>query len=153
MGIPVYGLVDTNSNPSNLTNFVPINDDSSKTIKFVLNLLSEAILEGQDSARKQGLVQKLDGDKGPKVFSLNTTTKAVSVKAEEKPEVKVEAKTEVTEKVEAKKEETAETKKATTAKKPAAKKATTAKKPAAKKATTTKKATTAKKPAAKKTDK
>ena len=42
MGIPVYGLVDTNSNPKNLTNFVPINDDSSKTIKFVLNLLAEA---------------------------------------------------------------------------------------------------------------
>ena len=43
MGIPVYGLVDTNSNPMNLTNFIPINDDSSKTIKFVLNLLAEAI--------------------------------------------------------------------------------------------------------------
>jgi small subunit ribosomal protein S2 len=175
MGIPVYGLVDTNSNPSNLTNFVPINDDSSKTIKFVLDLLSEAILEGQDSARKQGLVQKLDGDKGPKVFSMNTATKVISVKAEDKSEAAIETKTEVTEKVEAKKEETAETKKATTAKKPAAKKATTAKKPAAKKATTakkpaakkattakkpaakkattTKKATTAKKPAAKKTDK
>ena len=68
MGIPVYGLVDTNSNPKNLTDFVPINDDSSKTIKFVLDLLSEAVLDGQDSARKQGLVQKLDGDKGPKVF-------------------------------------------------------------------------------------
>jgi small subunit ribosomal protein S2 len=80
MGIPVYGLVDTNSNPKNLTNFVPINDDSSKTIKFVLDLLSEAVLDGQDSARKQGLVQKLDGDKGPKVFSLNATTKKVSVK-------------------------------------------------------------------------
>lgn len=80
MGIPVYGLVDTNSNPKNLTDFVPINDDSSKTIKFVLDLLSEAVLDGQDSARKQGLVQKLDGDKGPKVFSLNATTKKVSVK-------------------------------------------------------------------------
>jgi len=80
MGIPVYGLVDTNSNPKNLTNFVPINDDSSKTIKFVLDVLSEAVLDGQDSARKQGLVQKLDGDKGPKVFSLNATTKKVSVK-------------------------------------------------------------------------
>jgi len=80
MGIPVYGLVDTNSNPKNLTNFVPINDDSSKTIKFVLDLLSDAVLDGQDSARKQGLVQKLDGDKGPKVFSLNATTKKVSVK-------------------------------------------------------------------------
>ena len=72
MGIPVYGLVDTNSNPKNLTNFIPVNDDSSRTIKFILDLLSQAILEGQDSARKQGLVQKLDGDKGPKVFSLNT---------------------------------------------------------------------------------
>ena len=153
MGIPVYGLVDTNSNPSNLTNFVPINDDSSKTIKFVLNLLSEAILEGQDSARKQGLVQKLDGDKGPKVFSLNTTTKAVSVKAEEKPEAEVEAKAEVKEKVEAKKEEIVETKKATTAKKPAAKKATTTKKATTAKKPAAKKATTAKKPAAKKTDK
>ena len=45
MGIPVYGLVDTNSNPKNLTNFVPINDDSSKTIKFVLNLLAEAVMQ------------------------------------------------------------------------------------------------------------
>ena len=91
MGIPVFGLVDTNSNPRNLTNFVPINDDSSKTIKFVLDLLAEAVLEGQDSARKQGLVQKLDGDKGPKVFSLNATTKTVTVKpAEEKEEVVTE---------------------------------------------------------------
>ena len=93
MGIPVYGLVDTNSNPKNLTNFIPINDDSSRTIKFVLDLLSQAILEGQDSARKQGLVQKLDGDKGPKVFSLNTSTKKVSVETtkEEVKETKEEA--------------------------------------------------------------
>ena len=148
MGIPVYGLVDTNSNPSNLTNFVPINDDSSKTIKFVLDLLSEAILEGQDSARKQGLVQKLDGDKGPKVFSMNTATKVISVKAEEKSEAVVEAKAEVKaeEKIEVQKEEITTTKKAA-AKKPAAKKAAAAWKPAAKKATA------AKKPAAKKADK
>ena len=114
MGIPVYGLVDTNSNPNNLTNFVPINDDSSKTIKFVLNLLSEAILEGQDSARKQGLVQKLDGDKGPKVFSLNTSTKSVSVKpVEEKKETSDKAVEEEVEEIKAE----PEAKKATTTKK------------------------------------
>ena len=104
MGIPVFGLVDTNSNPKDLTNFIPINDDSSRTIKFVLDILSQAILEGQDSARKQGLVQKLDGDKGPKVFSLNTTTKNVSVK-ETKEEVK-----ETKEEVKETKEEVKETK-------------------------------------------
>ena len=142
MGIPVYGLVDTNSNPNNLTNFVPINDDSSKTIKFVLNLLSEAILEGQDSARKQGLVQKLDGDKGPKVFSLNTSTKSVSVKpVEEKKETSDKAVEEEVEEIKAE----PEAKKATTTKK------ATAKKAPAKKATTTKKATTKKAPAKKAT--
>ena len=133
MGIPVYGLVDTNSNPTNLTNFIPINDDSSKTIKFVLNLMAEAINLGQDSARKQGLVQKLDGDKGPKVFSLNTSTKTISVKTKEKPEEEVEAKSEVDEKVKPEKEISVEAKKATATKKPAAKKATATKKPAAKK--------------------
>ena len=114
MGIPVYGLVDTNSNPKNLTNFIPVNDDSSRTIKFILDLLSQAILEGQDSARKQGLVQKLDGDKGPKVFSLNTSTKKVSVKEtkEEVKETKEEVK-ETKEEVKETKEEVKETKEAT----------------------------------------
>ena len=143
MGIPVYGLVDTNSNPKNLTNFVPINDDSSKTIKFVLNLLAEAVLEGQDSARKQGLVQKLDGDKGPKVFSLNSSTKKVSVDAPEEVDEKVEtAAEEPAEKAEeVKAEEKASAKKAAT-------KTTAAKKAPAKKAAT--KTTAAKKAPAKK---
>jgi len=111
MGIPVYGLVDTNSNPKNLTNFIPVNDDSSRTIKFILDFLSQAILEGQDSARKQGLVQKLDGDKGPKVFSLNTSAKKVSVKEtkEEVKETKEEVK-ETKEEVKETKEEVKETK-------------------------------------------
>jgi small subunit ribosomal protein S2 len=148
MGIPVYGLVDTNSNPKNLTNFVPINDDSSKTIKFVLNLLAEAVLEGQDSARKQGLVQKLDGDKGPKVFSLNSSTKKVSVDAPEEVDEKVEtAAEEPAEKAEeVKAEEKAPAKKAPAKK--AATKTTAAKKAPAKKAAT--KTTAAKKAPAKK---
>jgi len=157
MGIPVYGLVDTNSNPTNLTNFIPINDDSSKTIKFVLNLLAEAINLGQDSARKQGLVQKLDGDKGPKVFSLNTATKTVSVKTSEtttKETKEVETSTKETKEVEPVVEEKT-TKKAATTKKAPAKKATTKKAPAKKAATTkkapAKKAATTKKAPAKKT--
>jgi small subunit ribosomal protein S2 len=164
MGIPVYGLVDTNSNPTNLTNFIPINDDSAKTIKFVLNLMAEAINLGQDSARKQGLVQKLDGDKGPKVFSLNTATKTVSVKTTETSTDKVQTKPLVEEKTaetttakKAPAKKTAATKKTTTAKKApakktaATKKTTTAKKAPAKKTAATKKTTTAKKAPAKKT--
>jgi small subunit ribosomal protein S2 len=150
MGIPVYGLVDTNSNPKNLTNFVPINDDSSKTIKFVLNLLAEAVLEGQDSARKQGLVQKLDGDKGPKVFSLNSSTKKVSVDATEDADEKVEtAAEEPAEKAEEVKAEEVKAEEKAPAKK-AATKTTAAKKAPAKKAAT--KTTAAKKAPAKKAE-
>ena len=175
MGIPVFGLVDTNSNPTNLSNFIPVNDDSSKTIKFIMDLLSEAILEGQDSARKQGLVQKLDGDKGPKVFSLNTASNKVSVQVENAQETdKKDANAVI--KVGEENVEPAEdsktssmlsktlgtpaakkpaSKKAAVAKKPATKKAAAAKKPATKKAAAakkpaTKKATVAKKPATKK---
>ena len=108
---------DRNSNPKNLTNFIPINDDSSKTIKFVLDLMADAINLGQDSARKQGLVQKLDGDKGPKVFSLNTATKTVSVNTAET----------VTEEVKEEPVVEEETAKATTTKKAPAKKTTTKK--------------------------
>ena len=142
MGIPVYGLVDTNSNPMNLTNFIPINDDSSKTIKFVLNLMAEAINIGQDSARKQGLVQKLDGDKGPKVFSLNTATKTVSVKTTETATEEVKEEEPVVEEKPAKAVATkkAPVKKAATTKKAPAKKAATTKKAPVKKAATTKKA-------------
>ena len=130
MGIPVYGLVDTNSNPTNLTNFIPINDDSSKTIKFVLNIMADAINSGQDSARKQGLVQKLDGDKGPKVFSLNTSTKTVSVKTTEN------VKEETIEEKPIPEEKTA--KKAAATKKAPAKKAAATKKAPAKKIATKK---------------
>ena len=164
MGIPVFGLVDTNSNPTNLSNFIPVNDDSSKTIKFIMDLLSEAILEGQDSARKQGLVQKLDGDKGPKVFSLNTASNKVSVQVENAQETdKKDANAVI--KVGEENVEPAEDSKTSSmlsktlgtpaAKKPASKKATVAKKPATKKAAAakkpaTKKAAAAKKPATKK---
>ena len=152
MGIPVYGLVDTNSNPNNLTGFVPINDDSSKTIKFVLDLLADAILEGQDSARKQGLVQKLDGDKGPKVFSLNSRTKKVSVDAPEEQESKLETAVEESEQTDEKAPAKKAATKTTAVKKAPAKKAATkttaAKKAPAKKAAT--KTTAAKKAPAKK---
>ena len=143
MGIPVFGLVDTNSNPTNLSNFIPVNDDSSKTIKFIMDLLSEAILEGQDSARKQGLVQKLDGDKGPKVFSLNTASNKVTVQVENAQETDKKGADAVIE-VEEENVEPAKDSKTSSmlsktlgtgaAKKPATKKAPVAKKPATKKA-------------------
>ena len=46
MGIPVFGLVDTNANPDLVSDPIPCNDDSLKSIIFVIEHLKNAINEG-----------------------------------------------------------------------------------------------------------
>lgn len=45
-GVPVVGLVDTNSNPKGVDFVIPGNDDSEKGINFVLEYLSAAVQKG-----------------------------------------------------------------------------------------------------------
>ncbi|MDR2835203.1 MAG: 30S ribosomal protein S2 [Bacteroidales bacterium] len=46
LGIPVFAMVDTNSDPK-LVNFpIPANDDASKSIQLIINTMCEAIKEG-----------------------------------------------------------------------------------------------------------
>jgi small subunit ribosomal protein S2 len=47
--VKVIGVVDTNASPDGVNYIVPCNDDSTKATQLVLNLLSEAILEGRKS--------------------------------------------------------------------------------------------------------
>ena len=51
LGIPVIGIVDTNSDPSQVDYPIPANDDSIKAIELILGVLSGAIGEGRDIAR------------------------------------------------------------------------------------------------------
>jgi small subunit ribosomal protein S2 len=46
-GIPIIAMVDTNVNPNGVTYPIPANDDATKSIDFVTDVLSQAILEGQ----------------------------------------------------------------------------------------------------------
>ena len=46
LGIPVFGIVDTNSNPDNIDFVIPANDDATKSIEVILNALVAAIKEG-----------------------------------------------------------------------------------------------------------
>ena len=46
LSIPVFAMVDTNSDP-NIVDFpIPANDDASKSISLIINILCEAITEG-----------------------------------------------------------------------------------------------------------
>ncbi|MBR3648548.1 MAG: 30S ribosomal protein S2 [Paludibacteraceae bacterium] len=56
LGIPVFAIVDTNSNPNNIDFVIPANDDASSSIEVILNAVCEAIKEGLEERK----VEKAD---------------------------------------------------------------------------------------------
>lgn len=52
LNIPVYGMVDTNSDPNKIDYPIPANDDAFKSIKVITSFMASAIEEGL-SMRKQ----------------------------------------------------------------------------------------------------
>lgn len=46
LNIPVFAMVDTNSDPRTVDYVIPSNDDASKSIHKVLSLVTDAIIEG-----------------------------------------------------------------------------------------------------------
>lgn len=46
LGIPVFGIVDTNSDPRKVDFVIPGNDDASKSIDLLLSIVSDSIKEG-----------------------------------------------------------------------------------------------------------
>ena len=53
LGIPVIGIVDTNSDPSLVDIVIPGNDDSPQAINLILNYLVDAVVRGKDAAAKK----------------------------------------------------------------------------------------------------
>ena len=58
LGIPVFGIVDTNSNPENVDFVIPANDDASKSIDIILNTVCEAITEGVEERKIERIDNK-----------------------------------------------------------------------------------------------
>jgi len=50
MGIPIVGIVDTNSNPEGIDYVIPANDDSMRSISLFARAVSDACLEGSELA-------------------------------------------------------------------------------------------------------
>jgi small subunit ribosomal protein S2 len=57
LGIPTIAMVDTNSNPSLISYPIPSNDDSSKSIRKIMETVTDAIKEGL-SDRDQSIAEK-----------------------------------------------------------------------------------------------
>ncbi|PXV63307.1 small subunit ribosomal protein S2 [Dysgonomonas alginatilytica] len=56
LGIPVFAMVDTNSNPADIDFVIPANDDASKSIEVILSHLCDSIKEGLEERK----VEKAD---------------------------------------------------------------------------------------------
>ncbi len=46
LNIPVFAMVDTNSDPRNIDFPIPANDDASKSISLIINYVADAVLDG-----------------------------------------------------------------------------------------------------------
>lgn len=47
LGIPVFGISDTNSDPEDLTYVIPGNDDAARSIRVIITVLADAIVESK----------------------------------------------------------------------------------------------------------
>lgn len=53
LGIPVFGIVDTNSNPKNIDFVIPANDDAKDSVEVILNACCAAIAEGLEERKAE----------------------------------------------------------------------------------------------------
>jgi small subunit ribosomal protein S2 len=51
LGIPIFAIVDTNTDPNVVDYPIPANDDSVRTIELITKVLADAVLEGREYAR------------------------------------------------------------------------------------------------------
>ena len=92
LGIPVFGLIDTNCDPDNIDYVIPGNDDAVKSIKVILGALNNAAAEAQGLE----IVDYATEDESKKQAKVHDKPMKKEFKKEEKSE-KVEVKEEVKE--------------------------------------------------------
>ena len=95
LGIPVFAIIDTNSDPTHVDFPIPANDDASKSIAVIMDVVCEAVKEGlserksdRDSAEAKAdkAAQSKKAEKAP----AKKAEKAPAAKAEEAPAAKAE---------------------------------------------------------------
>jgi small subunit ribosomal protein S2 len=74
LGIPVFAMVDTNSDPSDIDFVIPANDDASKSISLIVDILCKAIDEGLNE-------RKMEKDKEPGLKDKRVIRKELETEA------------------------------------------------------------------------
>jgi len=85
LGIPVFGIVDTNSNPDNVDFVIPANDDASKSIEVILDACCEAIAEGLEERKAERVDAEAAEEKAEKGGRKSARVEDEAEEAEEAP--------------------------------------------------------------------
>ena len=62
LGIPVFGMVDTNSDPNNIDFVIPANDDATKSVEIILGAVCEAMNEGLQERKAEKVDAEAAGE-------------------------------------------------------------------------------------------
>lgn len=85
LGIPVFGIVDTNSDPNIVDYLIPANDDSNKSIEVILDALCGAIAEGVEERKAEKVDVEAAGEGESTKAPRKRAQKARTEKEEEAP--------------------------------------------------------------------
>ncbi len=96
LGIPVFAIVDTNSNPNNIDFVIPANDDATKSIEVILTAVCDAIKEGLEERKvekaDESAAEAQSAEDAPQPKERRTRVRKAAPKAEAKAEKVAEQK-------------------------------------------------------------
>ena len=88
--IPIFAMVDTNSDPRQVEYVIPSNDDATKSIEKIMTIVTDVLAEGLQERKKDKKVQQGSEEQ---VAAVAVEPKA-ETPVEKAPEVKIETKEE-----------------------------------------------------------
>lgn len=86
LGIPVFAMVDTNSNPEDVDFVIPANDDASQSIKLIVGLMTDAVREGLNERKMEKDNDEEADEQKPAKKAKKRIKKAAAVKTEARNE-------------------------------------------------------------------
>ena len=86
LGIPVFAIVDTNSNPADVDYVIPANDDASKSIELILDTVCAAMAEGLEERKVEKTDAPEDKDEDAPAPGKRRRVRRNNAEAEKKAE-------------------------------------------------------------------
>ena len=99
LGIPVFGIVDTNSDPKNIDYIIPANDDAKDSVEVILDAVCGAVAEGltehkaekaDEKASAEQAEEAAEGKRHARRARKEVAAEAPVAEAEEATEAKAE---------------------------------------------------------------